>query len=183
MSQYDNYMIGNLPIVDDPEKALNDITTRDYNRYIDNFRGFEERLLESRNSTKLIDQAREDSVTQARIAKESSARNRERYGGAGLSAAQRQEQTRAFQRGTSLATADNINNARIQQREVNQATMADLMNIGQGVNRNSLGMMQDAAAMQNNRYQAYKNARSDYSSQMKGMGANIGSALLGAFLI
>ena len=61
--------------------------------------------------------------------------------------------------------------------------MADLMNIGQGVNRNSLGMMQDAAAMQNNRYQAYKNARSNYSSQMKGMGAGIGSALLGAFLI
>lgn len=183
MSQYDNYMIGNLPIVDDPEKALNAITTRDYNRYIDNFRGFEERLLESRNSTKLIDQAREDSVTQARIAKESSARNRERYGGAGLSAAQRQEQTRAFQRGTSLATADNINNARIQQREVNQATMADLMNIGQGVNRNSLGMLQDAAGMQQNRYQAYKNARSNYSSQMKGMGSQIGSALLGAFLI
>ena len=87
------------------------------------------------------------------------------------------------QRINNEAKADTINNARITQREVNQAVMADLINIGQGVNRNALGMMIDSAQMASARNQAYKNARSNYSAQMTQLGGQIGSALLTAFLI
>jgi len=167
----------------DPQQELSNLTQRDYNRFVEKFEPFEDALLAQRNSTKLVDQARLDSQTQARIAQEAAARNIERYGGAGLSAAQRQEQQRALQRGTSLSTVGTVNNARVAQREINQAITADLINIGQDVNRNAIGMLTSGAEMAQNRYQSYKNARANYSSQMKGMGAQIGSALLGAFLI
>lgn len=167
----------------DPQQELANLTQRDYDRFVEKFEPFEDALLAQRNSTKLVDQARLDSQTQARIAQEAAARNIERYGGAGLSAAQRQEQQRALQRGTSLATVGTVNNARVAQREINQAITADLINIGQGVNRNAINMLTSGAEMAQNRYQSYKNARANYSSQMKGLGAQIGSALLGAFLI
>jgi len=167
----------------DPQQELSNLTQRDYDRFVEKFEPFEDALLAQRNSTKLVDQARLDSQTQARIAQGAAARNIERYGGAGLSAAQRQEQQRALQRGTSLSTVGTVNNARVAQREINQAITADLINIGQGVNRNAIGMLTSGAEMAQNRYQSYKNARANYSSQMKGMGAQIGSALLGAFLI
>ena len=166
-----------------PDEMLAGITKRDYDRYIEKFRPLEEALLEARDSTVLIDRAREDAATRERIAKETAQRNIDRYGGAGLSAVQRQEQGRTLQRGATLAKADTINNARITQREVNQAVMADLINIGQGVNRNALNMMMDSAQMASNRHQAYKNARSSYSAQMTQLGGQVGSALLTAFLI
>ena len=176
-------MIETLKEVDDPQEIYAQMARDDYDRYIEDFRGFEEQLLAARNDTSLIDQAREDAVTQRRIAKETQQRNLERYGGAGLSAAQLQEQNRSLQRGANLASVGSINNARLAQREVNQATLADLINIGQGVNRNALGQMSQAAQMQSQRYNAYKNAKAQHSANMIGFGGQLGSALLTAFLI
>jgi len=177
------YQTSNLPEVSDPEAVYAAITRRDYDRYMRDFRPFEERLLATRNDTSLIDSAREDSANQARIAQGIRQRNLERYGGAGLSAAQLQEQERAQQRAQSLGTVGAINNARLAQREVNQSTLADLINIGQGVNRSALSNLSSSASMANQRYNAYKNARAQYSSQMIGIGGQLGSALLAAFMI
>tara|TARA_B110000211_G_scaffold229267_1_gene286774 strand:+ start:11453 stop:12019 length:567 start_codon:yes stop_codon:yes gene_type:complete len=181
----DNMMatIGNLADVKDPQDVYSGMARDDYDNYISDFRGFEEQLLKARNDTSLIDRAREDSQTQERISKEVQSRNIDRYGGGGLSNAQRQQQQKGLQRNSALSTAGSINNARLAQREVNQATLSDLINIGQGVNRNALGQMNQAAQMQSDRYNAYKNAKSQHSAQMIGMGGQVGSALLAAFLI
>ena len=177
------YQTSNLPEVSDPEAVYAQITRRDYDRYMRDFRPFEERLLESRNDTSLVDRARDDSANQSRLAAGVRQRNLERYGGSGLSAAQLQEQERAQQRSQSLGTVGALNNSRLAQREINQSTLADLINIGQGVNRSSLSNMSNAASMANQRYNAYKNAKAQHSSQMMGMGGQLGAALLTAFMI
>tara|TARA_B100000212_G_scaffold81205_1_gene58227 strand:+ start:126 stop:698 length:573 start_codon:yes stop_codon:yes gene_type:complete len=176
-------MIDTLGNVDDPQSIYAQMARDDYDRYIQDFRDFEEQLLAARNDTSLIDRAREDAVTQRRIAKETQKRNLERYGGAGLSPAQLQEQNRSLQRGANLASVGSINNSRLAQREINQATLADLINIGQGINRNALGQMNEAAQMQSARYNAYKNAKASHSANMIGFGGQLGSALLTAFMI
>ena len=141
--------VDTLGDVDDPQKLYAQMARDDYDRYMQDFRGFEEQLIAARDDTSLIDQAREDAVTQRRIARET----------------------------------QQINNARLAQREINQATLADLINIGQGVNRNALGQMNEAARMQSARYNAYKNAKASHSANMIGFGGQLGSALLTAFLI
>jgi len=171
----------NLPEVSDPEKVYADITRQDYENYLRDFGGFEERLIAARDDTSLIDQAREDTLKQSEIARQIQQRNIERYGGAGLSMAQRQEQQRALQRGGQLNLAGGLNNALIQQREINQKTLADLINIGQGVNRSSLQGLGDASAMAANREAAYKNAKAQHTSNMMGMGAGLASAAIIAF--
>ena len=175
--------IDSLMDVSDPQSVYAGMARDDYDNYIRDFRGFEEALLRARDDTSLIDQAREDSARQAEIARGVQARNLERYGGAGLSNAQRQEQQRAMQRGGSLASVGSLNNARLAQREINQSTLADLINIGQGLNRNDLSQMNTAAGLQSQRQQAYKNAKAQHSAQMIGMGGQLGSALLAAFMI
>lgn len=180
---YQNYQTSNLTSVTDPQSVYSDMARDDYDRYLKDFRAFEEELIKARDDTSLIDKSREDAALQARIAKGVSDRNRERYGGAGLSAAQIQEQNRAMQRGSNLAAVGGINNARVMQREVNQSTLADLINIGQGLNRNALSQLNTAAGLQSQREQAYKNAKAQHSANMIGMGGQLGSALLAAFLI
>jgi len=180
---YRPYQTSNLADVSDPEAVYADLTKRDYDSYMKDYRGFEERLLKARDDTSLIDRARENAPKEMEKAKGIQERNISRYGGAGLSNAQRSEQGKAMQRGGALSLAGNVNNARLQQRDVNQATMADLINLGQGLNRNALSQLGDSAAMAAGRQEAYKNAKSQYSSSMKGMGANLGSALLAAWLI
>lgn len=175
--------IGNLAGVSDPEETYAQITRNDYNNYMRDYRNFENRLIAARNDTSLIDQAKIDAPKQVQISKDIQKRNIERYGGAGLSNAQKSEQGREMQRGGQLNLAGGVNNARINQREVNQATMADLINIGQGVNRNALGNLGSAAGMAADRQQAYKNAKAQHSSSMVGMGASLGSAMLAAWLI
>ena len=67
------------------DQIYSDILRQDYEDYINNFRGYEERLLSLTDDTSIIDNARESALTQSRIAGEIQARNLERYGGAGMS--------------------------------------------------------------------------------------------------
>jgi len=180
---YSQYQTSNLPEVSDPESVYANMTRSDYDNYMRDYRGFEEMLLKARDDTSLIDKARRNAPKEAEKAKGIQARNLARYGGGGLSVAQQQEQGRAMQRGGMLSMAGNVNNARINQREVNQATMADLINIGQGINRNALGQMGDAASMAANRHMQYKSAKAQHSAQMTGMAGQLGSALLAAWMI
>ena len=114
-----------LPNVDDPEATFAQITRQDYQDYISNFRDFEERLISLRDDDSLRQRAVADQRRQNEIAQQVQARNAERYGGAGLSAAQRQEQQRALQRGGQLGITNTSNNARIQQRQINMITHFD----------------------------------------------------------
>ena len=71
-----------------------------------------------------------------------------------------------------------VNNARIQQRQINNALLNELIGIGQGVNQNSLSGLGDASAMAANRAAAYKNAKAQHHSNMVGLGAAIIGALI-----
>lgn len=158
---------------DSASSAYTDILRDDYNRYVKDFRPFEERLLSKIDDTSLVDQAKIDAEKQAQISRDIQKRNLERYGGAGLSTVQRQEQERALQRGSALNLAGGLNQARIAQREINQSTLADLINIGQGVNRSALANLQTASSLQQQREAAYKQAKANYSSSLIGLAGDI----------
>lgn len=172
-------MVSSLPEVADPEKAYAEMTRSDYDNYIRDYRGFEERLIASTDDTTLIDEAREDAVKQTEIARQVQQRNIERYGGAGLSEVQRQEQQRALQRQGQLSLTGGLNNAVIAQREINQRTLADLINIGQGVNRSALQGLGQASANAAQKAAAYKNAKAQHSNNMVSLGTTAALAFFG----
>lgn len=163
------------------DQTYADITRRDFENYLRDYRGFEERLIAARDDTSLIDQAKVDAEKQAQIAADIQKRNIQRYGGAGLSVAQRQEQERAMQRSGALNLAGATNLARVAQRDINQATLADLINIGQGVNRSALSGLAQSASLAAQRESAYRNARAQHSANMMGLGGTLGSLTLMAF--
>lgn len=167
-----------LPSVSDPEKTFAHITRQDYMDYLKNFRDFEERLLALTEDDSLIKQARVDQEAQNKMSKEIQQRNIQRYGGAGLSAVQRQEQTRALQRGGQLGMAGSINNARVQQRQVNSALLNELIGIGQGVNQTSLAGMGDAASLAASRAAQYRSAKAQHHSNKLGFGMAVLGALI-----
>lgn len=182
--EYQNSMAtSGLPSVTDPEKAFADITRQDYESYIQDYRGFENKLIEARNDTSLIDRAPEDAAKQTEIAKGIQERNISRYGGAGLSVAQRQQQQVANQRQGQLGLAGSLNTARTAQKDINQSTLADLINIGQGVNRSALSGMGTASQNAAAKASAFKNAKASHTSQMVGMGSSLATAAILAFAI
>lgn len=183
MAQTRSYSTSTLPSVDDPEKTFANITRQDYESYLQDFSGFEKQLIEARNDTSLVDRAPEDAAKQAEIARGVQERNISRYGGAGLSIAQRQEQQRALQRQGQIGLASGLNTARIAQKDINQNTLADLINIGQGVNRSSIEGLGTASANAASKAAAYKNAKAQHTSNMVGMGSSLASAAILAFAI
>ena len=183
MAQTRNFSVSSLPIVNDPEKVYADISRQDFYSYLKDYRGFEEKLIASRNDTSLVDRAPGDIAKQNEIAAGVQQRNLSRYGGAGLSIAQRQQQQAGLQRQGQLGLAGGLNTSRIAQREVNQRTLSELINIGQGVNRTANQGLATASQNAAQKASAYKNAKAAHSSQMMGMGAQIGSLALMAFAI
>ena len=183
MAQTRSYSTSTLPSVDDPEKAFADITRQDYENYVKDYRQFENELIAAKDDTSLIDRAPEDAAKQAEIAKGIQERNISRYGGAGLSIAQRQEQQRALQRQGQIGLAGGLNTARVAQRDINQTTLADLINIGQGVNRSSLSSMGTASQNAAAKASAYKNAKAAHTSSMVGLGSSLAATAIMAFAI
>ena len=169
----------NLPTVENPDQVFADITREDYASYINNFRRFEDRLLSKTDDTTLIDRGRRTAARSAKTAAEIQARNLERYGGGGLSQAQIQEQRRSAQRGGQLSMANTINNARIRQRDINQALLRDLIGIGQGVNSSALGGLASAAQGKAAKDAAFKYAKSSYRSGL----TNMATSILAAFIV
>ena len=184
MPETRGFSTSSLQNVDDPEKAFADITRQDYESYIQDYRGFEESLIDkAKNDTSLIDRAPEDAAKQSEIAQGVQDRNISRYGGAGLSVAQRQQQQVANQRQGQLGLAAGLNTSRTAQRDINQSTLADLINIGQGVNRSSLSSMGTASQNAAAKASAYKNAKASHTSQMIGMGSSLAATAIMAFAI
>lgn len=178
-SRRDSFDNLGLPQVDNPDKVFAQILRDDYANYINNFRDYERQLIGRLDDTSLVDRTRENAKMQTEKAAAIQARNLERYGGAGLSAAQLQEQQRSAQRAGQLGLAGGVNQARVRQREMNNALLQEIIGIGQGINAGALQSLSTAAQGEVARRGAYKNAKAGYASQMTNMGASI----LAAFLI
>ena len=157
--------VSGLPAVDDPAEAYAQITRGEYNDFMNNYASFEEDLLNrAQTDTSLIDQAREDSAMAGDISKGIAARNASRYGGR-LTPAQQRATTRSIDRGTALGAVQSLSNARIAQNEANTALAADLINIGQGLNRTSQTQLGNAVQDQKSREMAYDNAQAAHKAQ------------------
>ena len=177
------YSASRLPQVTDPEKTMGDVARQQHERYIRNFRGFEEALIAARDDTSLIDAAREDAPEQARIAREVAERQRSRYG-LTQTAVQARESERASQRGEAINLAGGLNEARLAQRDVNRRLLGDLINIGQGVNRSSLSQLGAAGENAVARKNAYTQAKAQHKAQTWSMVGSLGaSAIMAAFLL
>lgn len=177
------YTTGTIPTVSDPDKAYADMTRQQYLDFVNNYGSFEGDLIQqAQTDTSLIDQAREDVATSQAMAKGIAERNISRYGTA-LTPAQRQEMQRSLSRSNTLGGIQSLSDARIAQREANQTLLADLINIGQGVNRSSLQQMGSAAADATQRKNAYEQAKAAHKSQTYGMLGSLGAAAILAFAI
>lgn len=173
-----------LEQVQDPDKAYAAITRGEYIDFRNNYGQFEDDLIKrAQTDTTLVDSAREDSADATKLMSEVAARSNSRYG-AHLTPAQMQQQERALTRGTTLGTVQAVNDARIAQKEINQRTITDLINIGQGVNRTSQSQMGQAAADATARKNAYEQARAAHKAQTyQTVGSLAGSAIMAfAFL-
>jgi hypothetical protein len=162
-----NYSASSLPAVTDPDKAFADVGLRQHQFLVREFRPFEEALIESVNDTSLVDAVPEEVEEQARISQEIDERNRSRYG-YNRTAVEQQEVAREADRTKNIGLAGGLNNARLAQRERNHNLLAQLVNIGQGLNRASLGQMGAAADMAVGRRNAYTQAKAQSKAQKWG---------------
>tara|TARA_R110002124_G_scaffold448_5_gene2198 strand:- start:787 stop:1392 length:606 start_codon:yes stop_codon:yes gene_type:complete len=173
--------INNLPAATDPDKIYEQMTRQEYLDYVENYRGFEEQLIEkAQTDTSLIDAARTDSQAAAGLMSGVSDRNASRYG-VNLTPAQRQERGRSLNRANTLGGVQSITDARVNQREANQAQLADLINIGQGVNRSSQSQMGSAAANATQRKNAYDTAKANSKAQTYSTLGGLGAMAIMAF--
>ena len=177
------YNTSNYANVADPDKAYAGIVRQQYDDYIKNYRDFENRLIDSLDDTPIEDLVRQDAPMEIEKNKGIRARNLDRYGGGGLSAAQLQEQERAVQRGNALSTAGAINQAKLADRDLQNSTRNQLMNMSLGLNRDNLSQLGSAAANANARSQAYAQARHGYSMQKRQFATGAAGALLASFFI
>ena len=172
-----------IPTVSDPDQAFADLTRQQYLDFITNYGGFEEDLInQAQTDTSIIDQAREDITGAQQQARDIAQRNISRYGTA-LTPAQQQEMQRSLGRSNTLGGIQALGDARLAQRDANQTLLADLINIGQGVNRSSLQQMGSAAADATARKNAYEQAKAAQKAQTYGMIGSLGAAaILAAFI-
>lgn len=162
----------------DPEQTLANITQAEYANYLRDVRPIELELVEkAKTDTSLIDQAKEDRDNANQLTQGVIDRNAARYGAA-LTPAQMEQQRRSLARGTTLSGIQGVADARVAQKDANRALMADLINIGQGVNRASLGSLQNAAGAAAQRENSYKNAKASSKAQTYGMLGSLGAAAM-----
>jgi hypothetical protein len=170
-----------LPNVSDPEQAYANLTRQEYLDYIKNYRGFEEELInKARTDKTLIEQARKDVGAASALTQGVASRNAQRYGVA-LTPAQIQQQELRLQRANTLGGIQSVNDAKIAQREANTALLADLINIGQGVNRSSQQQLGSAAADATARKNAYTQAKAASKANTYSTIGSLASAAILAF--
>ena len=170
-----------LPNVSDPEQAYANLTRQEYLDYVKNYRGFEEELInKARTDKTLIEQARKDVGAASALTQGVASRNAQRYGVA-LTPAQIQQQELRLQRANTLGGIQSVNDAKIAQREANTALLADLINIGQGVNRASQQQLGSAAADATARKNAYPQAKAASKANTYSTIGSLASAAILAF--
>ena len=170
-----------FPTVTDPEAAYAAITRGEYLDYVQNFREFEDQLIQqAQTDTSLIDQAREDAGMAATLTAGLSNRNAARYG-TNLTPAQLQQRDLRLQRANTLGSIQSVNDARLAQREANTRLMADLINIGQGVNRSSQQQLGASAANYRNLQNSYTQAKASSKAQTYQTIGSLGAMAIMAF--
>lgn len=148
-----------LPTVSDPEATYAQITRDEYMERQRDFGAFEQELInQAQNDTSLIDNARTDSERAVGLMQGVNQRSMERYG-TNLTPAQRQQMQRGLATSGTLGRIQAVNDARIAQKDLNNATLASLISIGQGVNVNAQQGLASAAANQAARNNAYEQAK------------------------
>ena len=167
-----------LPYVSDPQQTFSDISRDQYLRYRENFEGFENQLLErAQTDTSLIDSAVEDSEMAQEVARGIQSRNLSRYGGS-LTPAQQQQLGQTRERQGQLGSINALSNARIAQRDANNALLADVVNIGRGISRGSLSQLQSAAQNAQQRQNAFRQAQTAADQQKYSTIGAVGGAAL-----
>ena len=160
------------------DRALAQMTQIDYQRYLNVYRPKELELIEkAKTDTSLIDQAESDLETTNPLMQGVADRTASRYG-ATLTPMQQKQQKLTLDRGNLLGGIQGISDARIAQQDQNRALMGDLINIGQDVNRSSLGQMQAAATNEVNRKNANSAARAQRRAQNTQLAASIAMAAI-----
>ena len=171
----------NLPAVSDPEQAYAAITRGEYLDYVQNFRDFENQLIQqAQTDTSLIDQARADAPMAAALTQGVASRNAARYG-ANLTPAQLQQRDLRLQRASTLGAIQSVNDARLAQREANTELMSDLINIGQGVNRSSQNQLGASAQNFRNLQNSYTQAKASSKAQTYSTLGSLGAMAIMAF--
>ena len=164
-----------LPNVDNPDEVFAEITRNQFLDFLKEYGDFEDELIKkSQTDTSLIDQAKEAAAAAPGIATGIARRNAERYG-LGLTGAQLQQRRRNIQLGGTLSGIQGVADARLNQREINKGMLADLINIGQGVNRSALSTMGSAAQNAADRKAAYSRARASARANTYSMLGSLGS--------
>jgi hypothetical protein len=170
-----------LTNVADPEKAYANLTRQEYLDYVQNYRKFEEQLInKAQTDRSLIDQARKDVGVASTLTQGVATRNAQRYGVA-LTPAQIQQQELQLQRANTLGGIQAVNDAKLAQRESNTALLSDLINIGQGVNRASQQQLGSAAADATARRNAYTQAKAQSKANTYSTIGSLASAAILAF--
>lgn len=174
---------GTLPEVRNPDKAFADLTRREYEDFVRNYGSFEDQAIrKAQTDTSLIDQAKEDIAGASALTADIQQRNIGRYGGE-LTAVQQQQMDGALQRGNTLGGIQAMNDARIDQKELNQSMLSDLINIGQGVNRASQSQLGASAANATARKNAYQQAKAQSKSSTYQAVGSLATAAILAFAI
>ena len=164
----------------EPDKIYADITRAEYRDYKKNFADFEKDMIKKATTdTSIIDQAKENLRVTPALMQGVAKRNMERYG-VTLTPAQLQAMKTADIGGNTLNTINTMENARISQKEANQALLADLINIGQGVNRASQSQLASAASDSVSRKNAYQAAKAAAHSQNMSLLGGLGMLFMGA---
>ena len=172
-----------LPEVKNPDKAFADLTRREYEDFVRNYGSFEDQAIrKAQTDTSLIDQAEEDIAGASALTADIQQRNISRYGGQ-LTAVQQQQMDGALQRGNTLGGIQAMNDARIDQKELNQSMLSDLINIGQGVNRASQSQLGTSAANATARKNAYAQAKAQSKSSTYQAVGSLATAAILAFAI
>lgn len=166
--------------LNNPDKIYADITRGEYRDYKKNFADFEKEMIKKATTdTSIIDQAKENLRVTPALMQGVAKRNMDRYG-VTLTPAQIQAMDSAEIGGRALNTINTMESARISQKEANQALLADLINIGQGVNRASQSQLASAASDAVNRKNAYQNAKAAAHSQNMSLLGGLGMLFMGA---
>ena len=172
-----------IPVASDPDKAYANLTRQEYLDYVQNYRGFEEGLInKALTDRSLIDQARSDVRSASALTQGVAERMTQRYG-VNLTPDQLQQRGLRLQRANVLGGVQAVNDAKIAQRESNIGLLGELINIGQGVNRSAQSQLGSAAADATARNSAYRQARAQSRANTYSTLGSLASAALIAFAI
>lgn len=164
--------------VGNPDQALANTSMRDWQTYKNLYQPLIDDMISSANSRDIVEGA-QDRI-QGMGERTTDIRNRQMSRSlAGLTPAQREALERRGEFTTSQESDAAINNARIQQRDVNQNRRADLISTALGAAQQGSQGLSQAAGMQASRETANANASAAARNQNLGLGV---SALMAAAL-